>query len=95
MRRGCFAEGAGCLGDNENKSNSNKYICTSKLIALYYRLSFIIENNTIGKEAVTRFAKNYMLFFFYKNLHRLANIIRRVPDFLRLSIEFRHVLDIS
>jgi hypothetical protein len=86
-----------------NNSNNNKNSKDSKdsnnsglnLTALDYRPSLIFDNNTTGNEAAKRFAEHYLLPFVHKDLQRLAYIVRRVPDFSRPGIEFRHVLGIS
>jgi adenine phosphoribosyltransferase len=62
---------------------------------LDYRPSLIFDNDTTGREAAKRLAKDYLLPYFHEDLQRLASMVRAVPDFPRPGIEFRHVLDIS
>jgi adenine phosphoribosyltransferase len=89
IRRGCQG-GDGDGDDNKDSNNSG-----SNLMALDYRPSLIFDNDTTGNEAVKRFAEHYLLPFCNKDLQRLANMVRTVPDFPRSGIEFRHVLGIS
>lgn len=63
--------------------------------ALDHRPSLIFDNDTTGNEAATMLAEQHLLSFFDEDLQRLASMVRRVPDFPRAGIEFRHVLDIS
>lgn len=89
IRRGCH----GGDGDgDDNKGGNNR---TSNLTALDYRPCFIFDNDTPGNEAAKRFAEHYLLPFFHEDLQRLVNIVRRVSDFPRPGIEFRHLLGIS
>ncbi|KND88035.1 Adenine phosphoribosyltransferase [Tolypocladium ophioglossoides CBS 100239] len=57
--------------------------------------TFIFNNETTGDAAAKRFSERYLLPFFHEELQRLARMVRSVPNFPRLGIEFRHVLDIS
>jgi adenine/guanine phosphoribosyltransferase-like PRPP-binding protein len=61
---------------------------------LNYRPNLIFDNNTAGNQAAKRFAERYLLPFFHKDLQRLADMVRQIPDFPCQGIEFRHVLDI-
>ncbi|KAI0455670.1 phosphoribosyl transferase domain protein [Xylaria acuta] len=92
VRRGCY--GGEDYGNDsaDNKNNNNN---RSNLTALDYRPSLTFDNDTAGDEAAKEFAEHYLLPFFHEDLKRLADIVRRVPDFPRPGIEFRHVLDIS
>ena len=88
IRRGSYD---GDDSDEYNGTHSDR----SDLTALDSRPSFIFHNDTTGNEAAKRFAEHYLLPFLHEDLRRLANMVRMVPDFPRLGIEFRHVLDIS
>ncbi|TVY30789.1 Adenine phosphoribosyltransferase [Lachnellula hyalina] len=94
VRRGCHDDDANGEDGNDNNdkdSNSGK----SNLTALDYRPSLIFDNDTTGNEAAKTFAEQYLLPFLHKDLQRLADMVRSVPDFPCPSIEFRHVLNIS
>lgn len=60
-----------------------------------YSPSIVFENDKLGDEAAKGFAECHLLPFVHENLRRLANMVRRVPDFPRPGIDFRHVLGIS
>lgn len=62
--------------------------------ALDHRPTLIFDNDTTGSEAATMLAEQHLLSFFDEDLQRLASMVRLVPDFPRVGIEFRHVLDI-
>ncbi|KXG49835.1 FAD-binding, type 2 [Penicillium griseofulvum] len=62
---------------------------------LDYRPSLVFNNDASGNEEAKRFADDYLLPFFDESLLRLANMVRPAPDFPRLGVEFRHVLNIS
>ncbi|KAI8962744.1 phosphoribosyl transferase domain protein [Daldinia sp. FL1419] len=70
-------------GDNNGDSKLN------------HRPNFVFNNNKIGTEIIKQFAECSLLQFFHQDLHRLADMVRLIPDFPRQGIEFRHVLDIS
>lgn len=89
VRRGCY--GSDIAGDDNEDSSKGR----SNSMALDYRPSLIFDNDTAGNESATGFTEDYLLPFFHKDLQRLANMVRPVPDFPRPGIEFRHVLDIS
>jgi adenine phosphoribosyltransferase len=57
--------------------------------------SLIFKNDLTGDEAAKTFFEHNLLPFFHKDLRRLANMVRQVPDFPRPGVGFRHVLDIS
>ena len=80
--------------DSESSHNKDRNSNETDLTALAYRPSFIFANDTNGSEAVKTFAENTLLPFFHEDLQRLADMVRRVPDFPRPNIEFRHVLGI-
>lgn len=61
---------------------------------LNHRPTLIFDNETTGSEAATMLAEQHLLSFFDEDLQRLASMVRLVPDFPRVGIEFRHVLDI-
>ncbi|KAL2193139.1 phosphoribosyl transferase domain protein [Corynascus similis CBS 632.67] len=63
--------------------------------ALDYSPSFVFDNEAIGHGPAREFAKRYLLPFFGQGLQQLTEMVRPVPDFPRLSIQFRHVLGIS
>ncbi|SLM37871.1 phosphoribosyl transferase domain protein [Lasallia pustulata] len=89
VRRGCHG------GDDDGNDNKDSNNSRSNLMALGYRPSLIFDNDTTGDEAAKRFAEHYLLPFFHKDLQRLANMVRLVPDFPRPGIGFHHVLGIS
>ena len=89
IRRGCH----GGDGDDDDYKDSNN--SRSNSTALDYRPTLIFDNDTIGNEAVKKFAEDYLLPFIHKDLQRLANMVRQLPDFPHPGIEFRHVLGIS
>ncbi|KOC15906.1 phosphoribosyl transferase domain protein [Aspergillus flavus AF70] len=86
----------GCHGSdddsNDNKNNDNGRL---NLTALDHHPDLIFHNDTTGDKAAKAFADYYLLPFCHEDLQRLADMVRQVPDFPRLGIEFRHVLDIS
>jgi hypothetical protein len=95
---GVFAEGAIAVMTMVTTTRTIRTACyngRSNLIALDYCPNLIFDNDTTGNEAAKRLAEDYLLPFFHKDLERLANMVRLVPDFPRQSIEFRHVLNIS
>lgn len=69
-------------GDRDGKDSNN-------------RPTLIFNNDTTGNEAAKTFSEHYLLPFVHDDLQRLANMVRRVPNFPRPAIEFRHVLEIS
>ncbi|KAH6838388.1 hypothetical protein B0I37DRAFT_387645 [Chaetomium sp. MPI-CAGE-AT-0009] len=83
---------AGNKQNGDHKNNENGRLDSG---ALESRPSFIFDNDTIGDEAAKGFAEHHLLPFFHGDLQRLATMVRPVPDFPRLGISFRHVLDIS
>jgi hypothetical protein len=89
VRQGCHG------GDDDGEDNKDSNNGRLNLTALDYRPSLIFDNDATGNEAAKRLAEHYLLPFFHEDLQRLANMVRQVPDFPRLGIEFRHVLDIS
>ncbi|KAH8434459.1 uncharacterized protein LDX57_012106 [Aspergillus melleus] len=54
----------------------------------------VFHNKVNGQEAAIEFAHSYLLPYVHENLQRLATMVRRVPNFSRPGIEFRHVLGI-
>jgi adenine phosphoribosyltransferase len=91
IRRGCN----GVDGDGDNDKYSNNTNSRLNSTALDHHPSLIFNNNTTGKEAAKRFAKQHVFPFVHEDLQRLTNMARPVPDFPRPGIEFRHVLGIS
>lgn len=86
VRRGCHGGDENIDNNKDNKDGNN---------SLDYRPSLIFDNDTTGNEAAKRFAEHYLLPFVHKDLQRLAHMVRQVPDFPCLGIDFRHVLGIS
>ncbi|KAH7176408.1 phosphoribosyl transferase domain protein [Dactylonectria macrodidyma] len=78
-------------GDDNKDSNYDGFNST----ALDYRPNFIFDNDTTGSEAAKSFAQQHLLPMLHEDLQRLATLVRRVPDFPRQGIDFRHVLGIS
>lgn len=60
-----------------------------------YRATLVFDNSSAGTASAKRFAEARLLSLCHEDFHRLANLIRPVPDFPRPGINFRHVLDIS
>jgi adenine phosphoribosyltransferase len=60
-----------------------------------HRPCLVFHNDTDGHEVVQGFAERYLVPFFHEDRQRLARMVRRIPDFPREGIEFRHVLDIA
>ena len=83
--RGC-GRGRGYYDDDSKKSNNGR--------SEYYP-NITFNNDTVGDEAVKRYAVYYLLPFFHEDLQHLANKIPQVPHFPRPGIKFRHVLNIS
>lgn len=92
VRRGCHGGDENSDNNKDSKDGNNS---RSILTALDYRPSLIFDNDTTGNEAAKRFAEHYLLPFVHEDLQRLAHMVRQVPDFPCLGIEFRHVLGIS
>ncbi|KAK6352705.1 hypothetical protein TWF696_004708 [Orbilia brochopaga] len=82
-------------GGDDISNNKEGNDSGSNSTALDYAPSLIFENDTTGNEAAKQFAEHYLLPFVHEDLQRLAQIVRRVPDFPRPGIDFRHVLGIS
>ncbi|KAL8331578.1 hypothetical protein RB593_002146 [Gaeumannomyces tritici] len=83
VRRGCHG---GDVDGDDNINGNN---------ALDHHPSLIFDNGTTGDESAKRFAEQYLIPFFHEDLQRLANMVRSIPSFPHLGIEFRHVLGIS
>ncbi|KAK0751781.1 hypothetical protein B0T18DRAFT_444194 [Schizothecium vesticola] len=60
-----------------------------------HRPCLVFHNDTNGHEAVQDFAERYLVPFFHEDRQRLARMVRRIPDFPREGIKFRHVLGIA
>ncbi|KAI0147666.1 hypothetical protein GGR57DRAFT_249713 [Xylariaceae sp. FL1272] len=90
VRRGCYSgnDDGGC--DKKHSDNER-----SNMTALDSRPSLTFENDILGDEAARIFGEQHLLPFFHKDLQRLNDMVRLVPNFPRPGIEFRHVLDIS
>ncbi|KAI0097341.1 phosphoribosyl transferase domain protein [Nemania sp. FL0031] len=89
------SQGSSQIGkDSKGKKDSNDDEWKS-MTAVDYRPSLLFNNEATGDEAVKAFAEKNLLPFFHEDLHRLADMVRLVPDFPRQGIEFRHVLNIS
>ncbi|KAI0878846.1 phosphoribosyl transferase domain protein [Hypoxylon argillaceum] len=80
---------------NDSTNNKDEDNTSLDLTGSKYRPSLIFENDMTGDEAAKRFAQCCLLPFFHEDLKRLADMVRRVSDFPRPGIEFRHVLGIS
>ncbi|CRL25531.1 Phosphoribosyltransferase [Penicillium camemberti] len=76
-------------GDDNNENSG------PKAKPLDYSPSLIFNNDTTGNEEAKTFAEDYLLPFFEKDLRRLGNMVRQVPDFPCPGVEFQHVLNIS
>ncbi|KAF2124046.1 hypothetical protein P153DRAFT_327887 [Dothidotthia symphoricarpi CBS 119687] len=77
-------------GDSKLTNNITPTSTTS-----YHHPSIAFANNNPGTSAAETFAQQHLLPFFHADLHRLATMVRSVPDFPRPSISFRHVLGIA
>lgn len=86
VRRGCLPDDHGAKDHHDGRSD---------VMALNYSPNLVFDNDTPGDEAAERFAHDYMLPFLHEDLQRLAEMVSAVPDFPRLGIDFRHVLDIA
>ncbi|KAK2042756.1 hypothetical protein LZ31DRAFT_585712 [Colletotrichum somersetense] len=91
-RRRCHAEDGNNRDNKDERINANEGL---ELTVLDHRLSFLFENDMAGDEAAKRFAGKCLLPFSHEDLHRLAGMVRTIPDFPRQGIEFRHVLNIA
>ncbi len=74
----------GLLRDDEDATSMDEDIRT---------LSF--RNEGIGNDAVKRFAERSLLRFVQEDLRRLENMVCQIPNFPRLGVQFRHVLNIA
>ncbi|KAL4883397.1 hypothetical protein BJY04DRAFT_206357 [Aspergillus karnatakaensis] len=59
-----------------------------------YQPCFVFHNDAAGNQAAVTFAKHTLRPFFKSDLHRLAGMVRVVPDFPQHGIVFRHILNI-
>lgn len=62
---------------------------------LDYCPSLLFDNNAAEDKVAVSFAKRHLFPFLHKDMQRLADMVRPIPNFPRQGIEFRHVLDIS
>lgn len=90
VRRGCHSSVDNCDDNAGNKNNGESHLAVSG-----HCPSLVFNNNTTGNDAAERFAENYLLPLFHEDLDRLASMVRPIPDFPSLGINFRHVLGIS
>lgn len=60
-----------------------------------YQPSFTFDNEAPGREAAEQFAQSHLLPLFHEDLRQLSDMVRSVPGFPNVSIDFRHVLGIS
>ncbi|KAH7174664.1 uncharacterized protein B0J16DRAFT_375471 [Fusarium flagelliforme] len=65
-----------------------------KFTSFEHRPSFTFNNNVDSSDSIFHFAKDNLLPFVADDLRRLAGMVRSVPGFPRVGIEFRHVLNI-
>lgn len=84
-----------CSGDDDYGKNEYNNRVKSNPTTLDYPPSFIFDNDTTGNDVAKKFAEEHLVTFFSKDLQRLANMVRPVPDFPRPGISLRHVLNIS
>ncbi|QKX53311.1 uncharacterized protein TRUGW13939_00389 [Talaromyces rugulosus] len=82
-------------GNNNEDNDSGNTETRPNKTRLNYHPSFIFENEETGTRAAELFASNCLLPFFHEDLQKLDSMVRRVPNFPRVDIEFRHVLGIS
>ncbi|KAK1237389.1 hypothetical protein MKX08_003014 [Trichoderma sp. CBMAI-0020] len=57
--------------------------------------SLIFDNNAAGDNAAESFAKQHLFALLHKDMQRLADIVRPIPNFPRQGIKFQHVLNVS
>lgn len=81
--------------DGDKKSYNGKIKSEPSLAARDYSPSLVFDNDGTGPEAAKTFAEQRLLPFLQQDLQRLAKMVRRIPDFPRSGIDFRHVLNIS
>ncbi|TLD30674.1 hypothetical protein PspLS_02296 [Pyricularia sp. CBS 133598] len=86
--------GSNCAAEDETDDKDIKHDRLSSMTSLDYP-DFIFENNIPGSKEVEAFARDQLLPLIHKDLQRLSQMIRSVPDHPREGIEFRHVLDIA
>lgn len=72
-------------GDECGRSNAMMADCWPSLVFI---------NSIAGSVLAGNFAESSLLPFLHKDLQRLADMVRQVPNFPRPGIEFRHVLDV-
>lgn len=86
----------GCDCDNNGDFDADRRQVFEELAKqLDYCPSLIFDNNAAGDEAALSFAKRHLLPLLHKDMQRLADMVRPIPNFPRQGIEFQHVLDIS
>jgi adenine phosphoribosyltransferase len=77
------------------RGSSRNGVLTSDEAPLDYHPSFVFHNDENGSEAAENFAERWLNPFFDKELRRLADMVRLVPDFPCAGVDFRHVLNIA
>ncbi|PON25121.1 hypothetical protein TGAM01_v206202 [Trichoderma gamsii] len=82
--------------DDDSNLNTGRHQDFEELAKeLDYCPGLIFDNTAAGDEAAVIFAKQHLLPLLHKDMQRLADMVRPIPDFPRQGIEFQHVLDIS
>ncbi|EGX93782.1 phosphoribosyl transferase [Cordyceps militaris CM01] len=70
-------------GDGDDDAESSAWMPTLRF-----------QHEGTGDEAVQRFAERVLVRFVHEDLRRLQGMVRVVPNFPRVGMQFRHVLDI-
>ncbi|EME42619.1 hypothetical protein DOTSEDRAFT_36452 [Dothistroma septosporum NZE10] len=55
---------------------------------------FVFVNDTKGDETAKKFAESHLLSFIHRDLTRLSDMVRSVPNFPTAEVEFHHILNI-
>lgn len=62
---------------------------------LDYSPSLTFSNDTDGTSSASKFAEDHLLPYLHADFDELAQMVRSIPDFPRLGINFRHILGIA
>lgn len=93
VRRGGRCEGADAETRDAAGMDGEADVSSSE--TLDYRPCLAFNNGTPGVQAAGAFAESHLLPLVHEDLRRLESMARRVRDFPRPRIDFRHVLDIA
>ncbi|KAK7977163.1 phosphoribosyl transferase domain protein [Apiospora saccharicola] len=67
----------------------------SNAVGSAYRPTLVFDNDRTGKEAIETFAQDRLLPLLHEDLSRLYKMVNTVPNFPRVGVTFRHVLNIA